>query len=172
WEVNSTYGSTMEYLNGKLIPRNPDVNIKYCWASANSSSILIANSERLAEDKITLMPIAYVAGNSEKLAHLYSILVKQYALTKEAYNYNEMMKKNTEKIGGIFDSQPSELKGNIICVSNPKENVIGWISAGTVTERRLFIGEEDKPKTSNDWMFSLSCSYYTQITPDSVVIYL
>jgi hypothetical protein len=168
WEVNSAFSSKIEYLNGKLVPRNPDVNIEYCWASSNSSDILLANSERLTNDIITLMPITYIVGNSPKIGSLYSILVKQYVLTKDAYNYNALMKKNTEQIGGIFDSQPSELKGNVICISNPQENVIGWVSAGTTSEKRIFIGHRDKPPNRADWMYREICDVLI-VSPDSLV---
>jgi hypothetical protein len=53
----------------------------------------------------------------------------------------EQMKKNTEALGTIFDPQPSLLKGNIHCVSDPGEIVIGYVNATTVREERIFISE-------------------------------
>lgn len=69
--------------------------------------------------------------------------MKQYALTKEAFDFWTILKKNTQQVGGIFDALPSELTGNIHCVTNPQEIVIGFVSAGTVTKKRIFIGYED-----------------------------
>jgi hypothetical protein len=70
---------------------------------------------------------------------VYTINVTQYALTKEAYEYWDNLKKNTEKIGSIFDPQPFADFGNIHCISDPDEPVIGFISACSTSQKRLYI---------------------------------
>ena len=49
------------------------------------------------------------------------------------------MQKNTESLGSIFDAQPSQITGNIHSLSRPNEQVIGYVSAGTVTQQRIYI---------------------------------
>ncbi|HEY9195951.1 MAG TPA: DUF4249 family protein, partial [Mucilaginibacter sp.] len=75
----------------------------------------------------------------------YSVLVRQYAITSAAFNYFELLKKNTEQIGGIFDVQPSELTGNLHCINNPDEPVIGYVTVGAVTQKRIFIDRSNIP---------------------------
>jgi len=55
------------------------------------------------------------------------------------------LKKLTEQGGSVFDVQPTELIGNISCVSNPGEPVIGYISAQTLETTRIFIGRFEVP---------------------------
>src|SRR5690606_18478545 len=98
WEIRSAFISYFEYKNGQVIDRDPNINITYCWKDEHSSKVLLSSTERFSEDRITNMPVNYIKGNSEKIAHFYSILVKQYGLTREAYQYLENMKKNTEQI--------------------------------------------------------------------------
>ena len=43
-----------------------------------------------------------------------------------------LMQKNAESLGSIFDEQPTQITGNIHSVTNPSEQVIGYVSAGTV----------------------------------------
>ena len=86
------------------------------------------------------------AGSSE-LGIRYSILVRQYVLTADAFNFWQQLQRNTEQIGSIFGPQPSEVKGNIHSVSNPAELVVGFISAGTMRQQRIFITAQDVP----DW---------------------
>jgi hypothetical protein len=69
----------------------------------------------------------------------YSILIKQYVLDRKGYDFYKMMKSNTESIGSIFDPQPSDLPGNITCVTNPLEKAIGYIAAATMSEKRIFL---------------------------------
>jgi hypothetical protein len=67
------------------------------------------------------------------------------------------MQKNTEDIGGIFDPQPSELTGNIQCISDPSETVIGFISCGVVREKRFFISSSEVLKINSDWLYKTDC---------------
>lgn len=171
WEVGVPFVSTHEFKNSQVVLRDPGINIQRCWTNSKSSSILLGSTARLSEDKITLAPIVYIPGNSVKVARLYSILVRQRGLTKDAYEYLERMKKNTEQIGGIFDAQPSELTGNLVCTSNPADKVLGWISAGTIVEKRIFISHSDKPATGIDWVYRERCDANV-IDKDSLIYYI
>jgi hypothetical protein len=66
-------------------------------------------------------------------------------MTADAFNYYEQLKKNTEQLGSIFDAQPSELPGNIHCVSNPGDVVIGYVTAGSPAQSRIFIDNRYLP---------------------------
>lgn len=147
WEFNSVDRSLFEWSEreGKVVRRDPFVNIYTCWKTAPSSRVLLGSTARLQEDVISNYPLTFVPDTSWKLSVRYSILVKQYALTKEASEYWQQLAKNTEQLGSIFDAQPSELRGNIHCLSQPQEPVIGFISAGSIEERRLFINHQEVP---------------------------
>ncbi len=128
-----------------------------CWRSVNSTEILAGTSIALDQDVINRAPITIVPQNSQKISIRYSILVRQYALTTDAYQYLEILKKNTENLGSIFDAQPSQLIGNIHSVRDPSEIVVGFFTASTVQEKRLFITKYDV----THWNFvdtNLDCS--------------
>jgi hypothetical protein len=146
WEIRSTFPPTKIYENGVIRDRVlPQEDVYICWKYNSSTGILIANSTRLQSDIISEFPILFIPNRDEKLIFRYSVLVRQYALEREAYNFFELMKKNTENIGSFFGSQPSEIQGNIRCVTNPNEFVIGFVTASTVTEKRIFISSIQVP---------------------------
>jgi hypothetical protein len=60
-------------------------------------------------------------------------------MTEDAFRYLQLIQKNTQQLGTLFDAQPSQLKGNIQSASDPNEPVIGFISASTITEKRISI---------------------------------
>ncbi|HSB93113.1 MAG TPA: DUF4249 domain-containing protein [Flavitalea sp.] len=152
WEFHSAFISNWEYVNQKIIYRVNN-NIFTCFQSNESSAIIHASSAKLVTDIISEAPITTVSNGSEKISVLYSILVNQYPLTKDAYEYWEQLKKNTEKLGTIFDPQPSANKTNIYCLSDPTEMVIGYISAGNIVSERLFIyNQEVQP-----WSYGTGC---------------
>ncbi len=122
-----------------------------CWTTINSSNIAIASSEALSKDVISYAPVVQIGKNSEQIGVRYSANVKQYGLTKEAYQYWDILKKSTQQTGTIFDPQPSQILGNIRCVSNPDEPVIGFVSASWVTEKRIFIDRRELV----DWVYTV-----------------
>ncbi len=146
WIFYAQFNATSKWDGGpNVVDRPLEESVFKCWGNANSSTIVIGSSIKLNKDVIHLGPITDIASTSEKITEKYSILVKQYALTKEAYEFWENLKKNTESLGSIFDVLPSQLTGNIHNTANADEPVIGYISAGTVQKQRLFISKEKLP---------------------------
>jgi hypothetical protein len=139
------FDNTQFFDANKVRFRTPDEQIHICYVTDTSSTTILNTTAALKQDIVVDNPIVQIPASSEKLYYRYSILVKQYALTQEAYNFWSILKKNTEQIGSIFDAQPSELKGNIRCISNPKEPVIGYISVSTVSQKRVFISNSQLP---------------------------
>ncbi|MDB5211426.1 MAG: hypothetical protein JWQ30_2253 [Sediminibacterium sp.] len=133
-----------------------------CWSTAGSRNISTASSESLAQDVISYAPVSIVPQNDERMAVRYSINVKQYGLTKEAYNYWEIIKKSSQQSGSIFDPQPAQVIGNIHCISNADEPVIGYVSVSYITEKRKFIDKNEL----TDWHFPNSPG--NRCVPDTV----
>lgn len=144
WEIRSLYFSEFIFTNGALRRRIlPGEDVSVCWKFSPSTQIFLANSERLQSGIISQVPIAFIPRGDEKLLVRYSIIAKQYALEKEAYNFFEIMKKNTEDIGSFFGPLPSELRGNIHCLTDAEEPVIGFVTSSASTQKRIFIEASD-----------------------------
>ena len=129
-----------------LIPRLNSRDYTTCWQSSQSSNINLGSSASLNADVISQFPIQTISyDGSNRLVNRYSILVKQNALSKDAYEWKQKLKKNTEQLGSIFDAQPSETGGNLHCTTNPGEQVIGFIGCSSQTEKRIFINRYELP---------------------------
>jgi hypothetical protein len=118
---------------------NDTDNIYNCYKTDQSHQVLLGSSIKLAQDVISQQPVDFVAANSGKISLIYSILLRQYALTSDAFNYWQVLKKNTEQLGSIFDAQPSTITGNIHCISDANEPVIGYISVSSVKAKRIIL---------------------------------
>jgi hypothetical protein len=148
WRFNSLFLSEFKVLGDTIVERLfPQDDISQCYSSARASTIVINTSARSSEDIITQNPITQIVPTSEKISIRYSILLRQYALTKNGYAFWENIKKNTEKLGSIFDALPSEIAGNIHNTANPQIPVIGYISISTVTTKRLYVNNSELPAT-------------------------
>ena len=165
WEFHSAYYSSLNYVRDntnriialvyKFPDHSVDTTIYKCWKTLNSTSIIIGSSENLATDVIYL-PFHFIENGSEKLSILYSMKLKQYAVSHEKYLFLQKMKKNTEQTGSLFDPQPSQLSGNIHCLTDPKETVIGYVEISQEQTQRIFIFNN---QVSN-WNYDKGCVRY------------
>jgi hypothetical protein len=145
WEYVSAFFSNYVYKNNQMVLRSDQDQIYTCWDTDNSKEIFLGSSARLKNDVIYRQPITFAPVASGKLLRKYSILVSQYALSRQGFEYWQILKKNTESTGSIFDAQPSQLQGNIRCINNPQEPVIGFVDASTVSQKRIFIDRKVLP---------------------------
>ncbi|WP_377097095.1 DUF4249 domain-containing protein [Mucilaginibacter calamicampi] len=183
WDYQSVFRSYLKVENHQLKER--DVNIPgdfiyYCWQNKPSNEIVLGATTSLNEDRLNDFRVINIPSVSAKVKSGYSVLIKQHVLTKEAFEFWENMKKNTEQVGSVFDAQPSQLRGNIHSVTDNSEIVIGFISAGTVTQKRLMLSYFQLPKewkappvdktecegTNVTFMFGTSQYQSAILTPD------
>jgi hypothetical protein len=155
WEYHSAEESHFKWINSTamIASRDSTEEIYSCWHMESSTRVLNFSTEKLSHDVVYEFPLRQIPINTAPLNVLYSILVRQYALTKPGYEFLNTVKQNTESLGSIFDAQPSELQGNIHSLTDPAEPVIGFISAGTVSQQRIFIYKVELPA----WAYSYSC---------------
>lgn len=146
WVYTSTFQSKYKS-NGDTVLSRDLINdeIYTCWRSAYSSTIVLGSSAKLSRDVISDAPVTFLSRHSEKIRHKYSALIRQYPLTKGAYEFWVNLKKNTEQLGGIFDVQPSQINGNIHSVIDANEPVIGYVSISNYSSKRIFVDQRKLP---------------------------
>jgi hypothetical protein len=173
WEFHSPFTSSLHYISaggGKLLvayrfpSRSPDLSFFTCWQGGKSTQLLIASTAKLQKDT-THFQLVNIPAASWKLSVLYTIKVKQAAISAAGFEYLQRMKKNTEQTGSIFDAQPSELRGNIKCLTNPSEPVVGFLEVSDIWEKRIWINSGQVPQ----WGYTTGCRVTTVINhPDSI----
>lgn len=137
WEYEATYYSALMVRNDTVVLR-PD-NINKCWGKAKSGSILLGSTVKLSSDVIKDLPLNRVPIITNRLFIKYSILVKQYGLSRQAFEYWTDLAKTTQGTGSLFDVLPSQVTGNIRNTSNARMLAFGYFSAVTEETRRLTV---------------------------------
>ncbi len=153
WEFNATYKSFLEYYpsRGEVAARTTPIYT--CWRTEQPTSIRQATSVQLSQDALVDHAVLSFSDRAERLKIRYSVLVTQYAQTAEEFAYYEQLRKNTEAIGTVNDPLPVQLTGNVRRTGGAtSEPVLGYVSAHTVQQRRLFINRAELP-LPNDWQF-------------------
>ncbi len=140
WEYHSSLKSLFVYQNGQILPRPAtDTPFYTCYQTIPSSAIITQSTTRLASDLVYKKQLMFIPTSDYKIGVLYSILVKQTVLTEAGFDFWAGLSKNTEQLGSLFDALPSQLTGNIHSLANPPEPVVGFITATTTEQQRLWI---------------------------------
>jgi hypothetical protein len=147
WQFHADYESLYVSDGTQINGRTPAQYIYSCYGNSISNNILLGSSAKLSQDVIYQAPISFIPSTSEKIEQRYSINIKQSALSADAYNYFQILKQNTEELGSIFDAQPAQLTGNIHCTTDATLPVIGYISAGSIQQKRIYIDVTQLPDT-------------------------
>jgi hypothetical protein len=171
WNYLSNLASPWAVANGMIYAKDSLTQTDSCWRTFPSSNIIVGSSLALNKDVISHFALTSIPFNSEQISNRYSILVKQYALSKGAYEFYQILKKNTQETGSLFDPQPQNLPTNIHCLTNPSERVIGFACASSIEEKRIFIDHKEvKWKYSG---VSPDCTHfiYTHTDPNDYRIF-
>lgn len=138
-----------------------------CYRDQLSSDLILETSSRFEDQFVFRQSIAQIPTGDERLTVRYSILISQKALDKNASEFWEVMRKNTDDLGSIFSPLPSNIGGNIKNDQNPDAPVVGFVSLGTVKQERLWIDFRDViPWTKLDVPDYFGCI----VEPDTILI--
>ncbi|MCC5928582.1 MAG: DUF4249 domain-containing protein [Cyclobacteriaceae bacterium] len=141
WMVNAFFNSYLEFVDNEIRSRTVDISV--CYPTSRSTQLLLGTSLNLSEDKIRRQRLAYIDNRTRRLSMAYTMLVRQYVLSPESYEYHRQLQQITENMGTLFDPQPFELVGNMVCEEDPDERVLGYFDAVSVAEKRLWIRRSD-----------------------------
>jgi hypothetical protein len=112
-----------------------------CWITKEVQQIFTRDCGNLEGNFYRQMPLHFVGERSRKLDHRYSLLVRQLSLSKSAFWYWDQLAKNVQSKGIHYDLQPAMTPGNICCLDEEGEIVIGYFSISGCIEKRIFVDE-------------------------------
>jgi hypothetical protein len=137
------YIHTPDKPNAPLI--TPVADIKETgWKNHQSDAVLIKSISEQQTNRIEKQPVEFIAPDiSDRLLLQYSILVKQYSISKNEYDFWNNLKQVNETGGDIFAKQPYAVISNIHNLKNPNERVLGFFQVSAVTQQRKYITHRD-----------------------------
>jgi hypothetical protein len=160
WDFMQTFKHFAAYdthyglANGLVYALPLDTSFYTCWSTIPSQNIVLGTSVTLSQDIITHAQVAHILQDDTTMDIGSSFLIRQFPLTKEAYNYWLTIQKNSQSLGGLFDLQPDQIMGNLHCITKPELPVIGYVSASSVQEKRIYISNKSLPGWQSDHVFA------------------
>jgi hypothetical protein len=139
WKFRLPNPQKFNFINDSVIV--PIASVKeFCWKNSGSSEILTSSMDQFQSGIIKKLPITFISPDlSDRLSIEYSILVKQFSISKKEYDFWENLKKVNESGGDIFGSQPFPVISNISNVNNSAERILGYFQVSAVSQKRIFI---------------------------------
>jgi hypothetical protein len=120
-----------------VVPRDWTHNV--CWTTRMIKDIFILNTAELQSNAYKQFPLHFVDNTTPHLAHRYSILVKQYAISEKAYVFWDQLRMNNLEQGGLYDTQPLTVQSNLENTTNPDQPVLGYFKVSSVKTKRIFV---------------------------------
>ncbi len=139
YEYHSTWPVTSYWIGHMVTHAKPDSSRVICYKTEDIPEIFTTSTKQLDENLFLRYPLQFVSNGNQRLYYRYSLLVTQMSLTEKGYYYWELLKENLNGSSLLTDKQPSQIFGNIHCVSNPDEKVLGYFGASDVKQKRIFV---------------------------------
>ncbi|MBC8344153.1 MAG: DUF4249 domain-containing protein, partial [Bacteroidetes bacterium] len=180
WEAYETFENHAEYplewyYDGSVhhvVP--PDYSMMVCWQTLRKSNIFTLSTDKLTENKYHMYPLHYVNNKTSRLKYGYSLLIKQFAISEEAYIFWNQMRINSSQKGGLYEKQPLAVKGNLFNLNHPEKEVLGFFSASSLRQKRIFVHDvPDLPLEVDNYCSSFILRHpFWDITPRDYPAYL
>ncbi len=128
----------------------PDVKLasiteerQVCYNSDSSVNINLANTNALASSVLEGHVVRFINRDNAILSHRYSILLRQYVINGETYNYYQNLSNFAQSESVFSEIQPGFLEGNLKRTDIQDGSVIGYFEVASVVQQRLFFNYED-----------------------------
>ncbi len=116
---------------------------RVCFKTEYSNEIILKNSNEFGEDRLNPFLIRFVNSDNYILTHRYSLLVKQYVLSRDAYMFYKTLKDFSDSESLFSENQPGFVNGNIYSEDNSNEKVVGLFNVSMVYSKRIFFNFTD-----------------------------
>ncbi len=114
-----------------------------CYNTVKSNTIIITNTNALAQDKLEQFRVRFINRDNYIMSHRYSIQVKQYVISEDAYRYYRILKDISSSESVLSQNQVGHIEGNIYSLGNPNEKVLGYFEVASVDIKRIYFNYTD-----------------------------
>lgn len=111
-----------------------------CWVTElNTEKNIRLLSDRNFNGNYISQPVAKIIDDGGRFTDKYLVRIKQIGLSKDAFTFLNILDRQLNVSGGIFDPPPAELRGNIVNLEDPNNTAIGFFFVSEVQKDSTFI---------------------------------
>ena len=143
---------------------------KICWVSEINADFGISifkdnNTNGMLNNQF----LAFIEDNGKRFYHRYKISIDHLSISREAYQFFNLLKSQKSINGDIFDPPPATIRGNILNLDDPESNAVGYFHASDGYQISGFIDREELQDVKRQVIFNDDCRVIigsTDIEPD------
>jgi len=144
WSLDATYCYRVPFIasyywTGETRIDSTNQGLRVCYMDEYIDGIFIGTSEGMAINRVADAPLHGVSRYGDRLQVKYSLHVKQIRISSSAYRFWNDLKSLLYETGGLYETIPFRLTGNISCVSHEDISVAGLFEVAGVSETRIFV---------------------------------
>ena len=114
-----------------------------CYNTVISNTILINSTDDLLDNDSNTFRVRFLGRNNPEIIHRYSILVKQFGQSREAYTFYKTLSEFSSSENVFSQVQVGFLEGNVFSITNISEKVIGFFEVASYDEQRVYFNYAD-----------------------------
>lgn len=87
--------------------------------------------------------IAYVRDNGLRFKETYRLDIQHMSVSAEAHRFLKLSDQQLRLTGSVFDPPPANIRGNVVNLNRPEEQVLGYFFASDMQFLRVYIRRND-----------------------------
>ena len=111
-----------------------------CWEILHNYEINVFDDQYSNGGLIVARPVAQIPYYTHEPC---LVELRQAALTADAYRYYKLFQDQTQKTGGLADTPPTALAGNVKKIGSATATVVGYFTASAVSSFRYWLDRKD-----------------------------
>jgi len=127
--------------NLEVVPK--EVENRVCYNTVSSTSIELLSTSGTPESNVSKYMVRFIGKDNFIISERYSILVQQQVQSADAYSFYETLKSFSQSDNIFSQIQPGAIYANVQRKDGTSENVLGYVDAVGVSDRRLFFNFDD-----------------------------
>lgn len=141
WEYHSDYlAKTIFDPEAEVIVPLPDdyqYEYYYCWRTRRPNEAVLISAAENESNKVMRYVIMSDSRGSKKFSIVYRMDVSVTAISDGCYEYLKNLQQSSNVSGDLFSPTPSRMESNVVCLTDPTKQVVGYVDAIQPTERRF-----------------------------------
>jgi len=120
-----------------------EVENRVCYNTVPSTSIDQLSTSGASDSNISKHMVRFIGKDNFIISERYSIMVQQQVQSADAYSFYETLNSFSQSDNIFSQIQPGAIYANVHRKDGTSENVLGYVDAVGVSDRRLFFNFED-----------------------------
>lgn len=118
-----------------------DYSTYWCWSTNSSREVDLVATTDLEDNRLVAHKFHTFSRASMRLQTRYRMTIYLSCISADAYRYLDNLKITSDFTGDLFTPLPSDVNGNITCMEDPNEKVIGYVDVCQISTKEFYLDE-------------------------------